>query len=172
MYRLLHAGRFGNGLRQWKNELELLRSGFTGLVGIRGTAASGFKLASLKNMPPREAIDMAWSAGAKGVVQYSEGAPDEKLTIQGEVTRGVGGLYLTFSVDKNKKMRDAMRHPLRAEGLDAVMLLKAYLDANSYQDLMDLLDGFPDHVVEFSTYSMPLGWARQRNTVFWEVRAY
>jgi hypothetical protein len=42
----------------------------------------------------------------------------------------------------------------------------------SYGDLQELLERFPDWVIEFATYSCEVGCIARRNTVFWEIRNY
>lgn len=96
---------------------------------------------------------------------------DELLTLQGEVMRGPRGLELRYSTAR-KKMRLALAEDEHnAHGLTALEILRSRLDATSLEWLEHLLDEYPDHVVEFSTWSCPmgdLGW----NTIFWEVRKY
>lgn len=69
-------------------------------------------------------------------------------------------------------MREAMKHAKRATGLRAQMILKELLWPSSYDDLMDLIDLFPEHVIEFGAHTRAVGVLPHRNTVVWEVRAY
>lgn len=97
--------------------------------------------------------------------------PDRYLRLQGEVARSHRGLELRWSPLK-KKMRHALAEDERnAVGMQAQAILREHLDPVAYDWLEVLLERYPDHVVEFSTWSVPfgvLGW----NTVFWECRLY
>lgn len=99
-------------------------------------------------------------------------APTEQTLIQGEVQIGYGGLDLYFS-----RVRLPMRDALRAEsrsisGLAALLTLNHYLCPNSRDWLYVLLERYPGHVVEFSSYQSNWGTLPNFNTVFWEVRLY
>ena len=99
-------------------------------------------------------------------------APTEKQVLQGEVPRGLWGLDLLYTTVA-RPMREALQVASRSVGgIIAVSLLQQYLCPNSYDWLMHLLDSYPGHVVEFSTYSVEWGTVPGYNTVFWEVRRY
>ena len=80
-------------------------------------------------------------------------------------------LSMTYT-DVRLPMRSALaQRTLHADGLMALGLLKCYLDDPSYDNMMNLLDEYPDHVVEFTAFSRGmgvLGWA----SCVWEVRRY
>jgi hypothetical protein len=70
-------------------------------------------------------------------------------------------------------MRDALRERGKSVGgIIAVSLLRYYLCPQSYDWLQYLFDAYPDHIVEFSTYSVEWGTVPGHNTVFWEIRQY
>ena len=69
-------------------------------------------------------------------------------------------------------MRDCLKNGIQLNGLNVKMLLLKYIYPNSFNDIMELIDIYPEHVIEFSTYEMPLGDCINRNTVIWEVRQY
>jgi hypothetical protein len=106
------------------------------------------------------------------LITFHESMPDDDLLIQGEVTRNVGGLDLTYSLEPGLSMRDAMRHAQTASRLRAHLILNEFLDANSRDDLSLLLELYPDAVIEFGTYGRAVGTLPRRNTVIWEVRDY
>ena len=106
------------------------------------------------------------------LITFHESMPDESLQIQGEVARDVGGLNLSYSVERRQAMREAMEHPSLASGLSARLILEYFLDANSREDIDMLLDLYPDAVIEFGTYERDVGLLPRRNTVIWEVRNY
>ena len=46
------------------------------------------------------------------------------------------------------------------------------MNENSYDDLMELVELYPEHVIEFSATEGEVGLIRGRNHVVWEVRLY
>jgi hypothetical protein len=56
------------------------------------------------------------------------------------------------------------------EGVAARRLLRRRLNENSYDDLMELLELYPDHDVELSAMSICFGTLPHRNTIIWECR--
>lgn len=99
-------------------------------------------------------------------------APHDRGTIQGEVMRTTQGLYLYYASAK-KPMREALAEEGKeATGIIAVSLLREYLCPNSYEWLNVLLDRYPDHIVEFSSFEVEWGTLPGFNSVFWEVRKY
>lgn len=97
--------------------------------------------------------------------------PDRYLRIQGEVARSHRGLELRWSPLK-KKMRLALAEDERnTVGLKAKLILEHYLDPCDYDWIMELLDRYPDHVVEFSVWGVPFG-VLQRRMIVWECRLY
>lgn len=107
----------------------------------------------------------------------AEMAPTDCTLIQGEVqypVPGTGkcGLDLYYSTVA-KPMRDSLKEGGRqVSGIVAVELLRYYLDPASLEWLYTLLERYPGHVVEFSTYSVNWGTIPNRNTTVWEVRKY
>jgi len=61
---------------------------------------------------------------------------------------------------------------LHAFGLNAKMILEKNLYTSSLADIYALLEIYPDSVIEFSSYSIPVGNIKGRNAVIWEVRNY
>lgn len=97
-------------------------------------------------------------------------APSDKTLIQGEVKRSTNFLEFRYTLVP-KPMREALAQcESRITGMSAKMLLKEFLDSNSYDWLNFLLDAYEDHIVEFSTFSICWGTLPGYNTVFWEVR--
>jgi hypothetical protein len=98
--------------------------------------------------------------------------PKVKQIFQGELTRNQYGLYLYAS-----EYPDVMRVALEKAGreytnLAAKFMLEKYVDASSYDWLMELLEEYPDHVIEFTVFDNDVGIIPHRNTVIWEVRYY
>lgn len=102
----------------------------------------------------------------------SQMAPTDKTILQGEVQRTYRGLELFYSTVR-KPMRDSLREGgKQVYGISADLILKSYLPPNDHDWLMGLLDRYPDHVVEFSTYSVEFGTVPGFKTCYWEVRRY
>jgi hypothetical protein len=59
-----------------------------------------------------------------------------------------------------------------ADGSRARLVVRQRADENSYNDIQDLFDRYPGHVIEFSCFNRCIGTFPGRNTVVWEVRAY
>ena len=98
--------------------------------------------------------------------------PDEHLTIQGEVMKTHLGFVLWYTTIKEPMNSALKKESLYAEGLKAYLLLKNYLSESSYEDLIALMELFPESSIEFSSYRVPVGNLPGRNTVIWEVRDY
>jgi hypothetical protein len=103
--------------------------------------------------------------------------PEEKRTLQGEIWVEPGqGLMLGWSgwLCNPYTCREEMRQPagvVEMSGMVAKGLLDTFMDANSRAWADELLETYPGHVIEFSSFSRKLGlfgW----NTLFWEVRYY
>jgi hypothetical protein len=98
-------------------------------------------------------------------------APEDDKILQGEICRSSNGLNL-FGSFLALPMRVALlEKPFNVTGLAALMTLKSKLDAVSYDWVQELLDLYPEHIIEFSAYSRPWGTLNY-NTVIWEVRLY
>jgi hypothetical protein len=171
------AGEFGNASPTWNTIEEFNRSGYTGLVHLRNRVAGGPTWYDTK-AGHVDGLFHSLTYGAEPLVKpediyFSGMAPTAATQIQGEVMQSPAGLYLYYT-RVAKPMRDALReHSAEAVGIMAAHLLRHYLCPNSLEWMHTLLDRYPYHVVEFSTYSTKWGTlAPKFNTVFWEVRAY
>ncbi len=171
------AGEFGNHSPTWDTLGEFLESGYnSGLVHIRNRVAGGPTWYDVK---PKE-VNRLWllivgsllDAVDPKTLYISAMAPTEKTILQGEVQRGYNGLDLYYTTIA-KPMRDALAiWAKQVNGIIADYLLRSYLCPNSWDWLQTLLERYPDHVVEFSTYSANWGTLDNFNTVYWEVRKY
>lgn len=172
------AGEFGNASPTWNTCLEWLNAHpnyvglTTDLFHIRNRIAGGKTWYNV----PWVAIVPTWITATEevgaGNLYISAMAPTERTILQGEVQQGTNGLELFYSTVA-KPMREALREQAeQVYGITAVALLRRYLCPNSYEWLQVLLDRYPFHVVEFSTYSCNWGTLPGYNTVFWEVRRY
>jgi hypothetical protein len=168
-------GEFGNHSPTWDSVEEFgLAEIDEGLFHLRNRIVGGPTYYSLEALDLIDRHADLMDAGVADTFYVSQMVPlevEQGLLIQGEVQRGIWGLDLTYSTVA-KPMRDALRERTQyAQGLIASLLLQHYLDANSYDWLMTLLDRYPGHVVEFGTYEVCWG-TLPNNTIYWEVRAY
>lgn len=175
-YALYNRGLIGNMLRNWTvDEWSKLREYPVDTVAVRcKSAAMPFMRYDLQ---PDSALEYVLDICSKHTVgpewfQFAECAPDHDNTLQGEVMRSPGYVYLQYSLHGGQRMRHmlsthgATKH---VEGLRAVMLLKQYMDAKAYDTLQYIWDRWPDAVVEFCCYKYALG-VMKSNTLFWEAR--
>lgn len=163
------AGEFGNHAPTWETLIEFAASRYRGLVHLRNRVAGG---ETFYNLDDFEAL-CKW-ASFKDPSQFycSAMAPTHLTLIQGEVQRGLWGLDLVYSTVR-LPMRDSLRVGMRiAQGLTADVLLRKYMNQQSYEWLQYLLDEYEGHVTEFSVYDCEWGTVPGYNTVFWEVRMY
>jgi hypothetical protein len=174
-YALFHNGRLGNKFRTWDSVRDFVYSGYAGMATMRYKGTVTGKAWVAYNVPHTEVANRAKQWIAQGadpmMIVVNESAPDERLAIQGEIVMTIKGLSLFYSTEK-AKMRVALANGKQCYGLKALALLRRYCDASSYDDLMELLELYPDSAIEFSVYQMNVGCCRARNTVIWEVRNY
>ncbi len=177
-YDLYTKGLLGNRALAWNSLDELLKSNWRGGVCIRGT---GIPRTSARFDIPFEGVDeeikkLREEGIPLSILRFNQSMPNMSLVLQGEVMRFPGRLELTYTRVK-KPMNQALKEEERyISGLNALMLLKRSLDPSSLSDVELLMDtygtGRGSAVVEFSTYSVPVGDIPNRNTVIWEVRNY
>lgn len=102
---------------------------------------------------------------------FNEPSVKSTVTMNAEVTRRYGEVELLYS-----ELPDHMRPALRADGrtirgLDALQLVRRKCDDYLRPVVEELLEVYPDHVIEFTTSTVgygTLGW----HGVVWEVRNY
>lgn len=167
--RRYKAGEFGNHSPTWNTVKELAASNYQGLVHLRNRVAGG---ATYYDLQPNAAMTR-WRKMTNPQQFYcSAMAPTSKTLIQGEVQLHPGGMYL-FYTTVAKPMRAALATCADgAYGIIAGCILRRLMCVNSWEWLQYLLDAYPDHVIEFSTYATNWGTLPNYNTVFWEVRRY
>lgn len=171
-YRLWEAGVLGNKLRTWRDVDQAFSSGVTP-IGFREVGKAGGGKLDIVDRSLLAETAARWRAESRTFV-LCEAAPDQLATIQGEVCRTVGGWHgLLGRVFNGRRMRDSMAAgDLRpCQGVQVVDLLDRFMDPASRDDLNGLLEIYPDATVEFTCYSVDVGFLN-RNTIFWEVRNY
>jgi hypothetical protein len=178
MYARLNAGEFGNTLPAWEDpndwwaDVRELPGLDRRLWGVRSKVAND-PLTKL-NVPTAEVFDRVGliSAGANITCMVKPWSPQ----LECDVCRRPDGPGLTVSGNvgpiKPGSWREHMKTPKLWEGSRATVILGYHLNANSYDDLMILLEEYPDHVVELSALDHCFGTVPGRNAVIWEVRKY
>jgi hypothetical protein len=97
--------------------------------------------------------------------------PTAKHILNGEIQRNEHGLDLIYGI-KPVVMREALQTPLYVTGLKTKIVLEQYCNPKSYDMIMELLDNYPDHVIEFTVFDKDVGVMLGHNTIIWEVRKY
>lgn len=174
MYRLLRAGEFGNtnlmwtslsswDASKWSHEFDWwgIRSASkccddrcrmyvkTHLVS-RCVKAFGDDPYVISPM-----VDLLYTVTARLNVCDADGG----LYVEGEEYPAPGTTW-----------KDSMANPTRYEGTAARVMLRRHLNSNSFDDLMVVLEQYPNHVVEISALDRCFGTVPGRNAVCWEVR--
>lgn len=174
-YALNRNGCFGNRNLVW-DSLEALRaSGYTGLVSLRYAAgAGGGRFKHYIPVPKVEKVIQEWvEEGLNPTkIKLGETVIMKDVIVNGELARLHQGWYLHWSTQKINP-RKALLSPksYHAFGIRALVRLRRMLDPQSYADLMELFEEFPDSVVEFSCFKHNLG-VLERKLLIWEVRDY
>ncbi|MBI4116432.1 hypothetical protein HY449_01670 [Candidatus Pacearchaeota archaeon] len=176
-YALYESGFFGNKARTWNSYEEILKSEWKGGVCMRSKKGVSRKEVryniKIEDVPLH--IEHFQKIGIpEDMISFNQSMPDRNLILQGEVMNYQGGIYL-FGTILKKPMNIALAEKSFILENDAAgPLLESRLSAESCRDLQNLLEVFPESVVEFSAYSIPVGNLAEtgRNTVFWEVRNY
>jgi len=174
-YLLYNKGLFGNRPLCWNTHKELLNSTWRNAVCIRstkGTARSNTRFDVPFCELEKELEDLRNTGVKDSEMSFNQSMPNDKIIIQAEIKRTQFGLYLLYSTIK-KPMNLAFKEEIKhAFGLEALLILQTHLFPQSYSDIMNLLEMFPESVIEFGTYSIHVGDLPGRNTIIWEVRNY
>lgn len=174
MYQLYHRGAFGNRLCTWRDLEEFYASKFQRPVVLRYKGSGGGRVEY--GVMPRDVpcvVEQWVKCGADPrLITLNELANDSDLILQGEVMRSTEHVSLRYSTVPAPMRVALAASQYHVGGLRAVSILRSTLDPTSFDELMDLLDRYPDSVIEFSTWGHDVGQIPHRNTVFWEVRNY
>jgi hypothetical protein len=168
-------GEFGNASPTWNTLQDFMRSGYDkGPVHLRNRIAGGPTWYDVPCDKVFEMWDYVLNLGVTSDQLYiSAMAPTERTVLQGEVIQSNrGGLDFHYST-LAKTMRESLREKSHyVSGEIARRIIQSELCPRSYDWLQILLERYPFHVVEFSTYAVEWGTIPGFNTVFWEVRNY
>jgi len=170
--RRYKLGEFGNAAPTW-NSLKEWQDNHDNawLYHIRNRVAGGSTFYSLAH----QQVPIIWkTCGVDPANLYiSAMAPHQHNLIQGEVQQSERHLDLLWTDVPNLPMRDALAaRVMQSSGIMAVLLLRKHLCSRSYEWLQYLLEAYPLHVIEFSSFSVNWGTVPKHNTVIWEVRSY
>lgn len=168
-------GEFGNASPTWDSWGHWVEAGYPcwpGPYHIRSRIKGGDTWYNVWGT----ALGITWRMACEQVgrqnLYISAMAPTELTVLQGEVQEGLWGWDLTYSRVK-LPMREALAVDMQClRGLAVRLLLRGAMNDLSYYWLQQLLQWYPDHVVEFSVYGKCWGTLAGYNTVFWEVRRY
>lgn len=179
-FALWEAGVLGNRTRLWRDPEEAYREAFLEMklhdVGFRelrkagSTGAGAWCKATHSQFWPTV---HEWKRAGRNFIM-DDGVPNEKQTLMGEIVRTEKGMEGFITLATPLPMRPAMAAGLMKHRgyLETKLLLAQYMDPSSREDLDEILEMFPDHVVEFSCFSVNVGVFPRRNTIFWECRYY
>lgn len=159
-------GEFGNSSPTWETPSELAASGYFGLAHLRNRVVGG---ATYYNLTAEEALDR-WLKEQDRTAWYVSAMAPACYTLNAEVLQTERHLDVHYSL-VNAPMRQALAsEPRWVDGIMAVLLLRKYLCPNSLEWLYELLERYPGHVVELSSFTREWGTIPGYNTVYWEVR--
>lgn len=167
---------FGNRSPTWGSFKEYCREAklrATTLVHIRNRVANGPTWYNIHASEVKQVVHRLLSQGYKEEQFYfSLMAPTHLTVIQGEIQQSCQHLDLYFSMVKLPMRQSLIEGGKQVSGLRARLILESYLDGVSLDHVNYLLTAYPNHVIEFSTYSRNWGTIPNRNTVIWEIRNY
>ncbi|VVB78041.1 Uncharacterised protein [uncultured archaeon] len=174
-YELFNNGFFGNKADTAISYEEVIKKGWKGTVSIR-SRGNGTARALVYNFPIENIPDEIEKRRKLGFdvtkLSFSLTPPDDKLRIQGEIMRTEQGIFVLYSTVK-KPMNLSLRDEEKiATGICAQKLLEENLFPVSLDDIYEILELFPNDVIEFSSYDVCVGNLPHRNTIIWEVRGY
>lgn len=172
-YNLYHNGFFGNKVRTWNSYKDILKDNYNGQVSIRSKDIGWKTLFNINVKDVPEILnDLKQKNNSISKFMFSETPPDNKMIFQGEIKRTEKGLYFYYS-DLKLPMSIALKKKSKIIiGIRVLNMLKQNLDSVSYEDIMDILNLFPDDVIEFSCFNCSVGVIPGRNTIIGEVRGY
>lgn len=195
-YKLYERQAFGNQLITWPSVDAYLASDYQGRVVIRNKIPGDKRCIYGITREEVEPLMAQWDPTGKdrAIFKMNESAPDDLLTIQGEVTLETGHIELRYST-LPLPMRTALAEGQKiARGVVAYGVLRHYLDDCDFEHLMELLNDYTgirrfEHLqgyhrmpsdlddpitrvtLEFSVWAKFVGH-EDRRMVVWEIRNY
>lgn len=174
-YALFKAGFLGNKPITWSSYKKIIESGWKDKVCMKLKEIVGIRK-TLYDIPLEEVPEIIKDWVKEGIpeekIYFNQSLPNHNLLLQGELMRGSKGLCLTYTTVKKPMNLGLKQETKTATGLKVLRLLKENLYPNSFDDIMELLDMFPNDIIEFSCYTQAVGNLSNRNTIIWEVRNF
>lgn len=183
MYRRLAAGEFGSTTRQFFDLMEWLEyvtanPRGNNWWGVRTMTPGGPCVLNCEaiHVPP-----VVWAMEEAGHKVNISLMVDTVATVTAwlELWDSPTGLVVEGiewpDTDGGWTWRNSMPDPTkrkRWEGVAARMVLARHLNENSLDDARDLIEAYPDHVIEMSALDRCVGVVPCRNGIVWEVRCY
>lgn len=160
-------GLLGNPIRVWDHidDVPIL----VDTLGFREVGKAGGGAAAIVPRYLGVATAISWDREGRQYIM-DEACPNHLTTLCGEVGRTYLGLVGRLAIEPRCSMREAKL--LNVTGSKILCLLDLYMDPSSKDDIWQLLDLYPDAVVEFSCFPHDVGLIPNRNTIVWEVRNY
>lgn len=177
-YALSRRLQLGNCLQQWpfpQWQENLFSHGFIGIdkFSLRTAARASDRRAQRYRITANRMERLCRRLICEGYkpedLLVDESAPDDTVLLQGEVLNTPEFVELFYVERSGIGMRQAFPLMKPVAGIRAVQILRHYLDADSCEDLFQILAEYHTSVVEFSVYPKRVG-RLQRNTLIWEVR--
>lgn len=174
-YQLWEAGCLGNRTQIFHDLETAIAATPDGMIGFRevGRAGGGKWQRSVTHDDAKQ-IHFEWlHEGRKFIMD--DGVPNWRSTMQGEINRGVEGLYGFIAVGYAlPPMRVSIAQGLHTHyhRVQVRALMQRYMDPSSQDDVDAILDLYPDATIEFTCFDVGVGNIPGRNTMFWEVRNY
>ncbi len=180
MYSRLAAGEFGCTIAQWfdagKWALESPRS--IEWWGVRTMTPGGPCRLNCPSAEVRETFERFRRAGHDAQISMMV---DKVATVTAwlEVWNSPTGLVVE-GIEHPKTWdgwtwRNSMPDPAKRKKWELTasrMVLRRHLNENSLDDLWELIEAYPDHVIELSSLDRCIGTVPHRNGILWEVRLY
>ena len=170
MYALLKKGAFGNTLRVWTTEEEYLASGYKGLTSLRCLKRGVRFRHALTHEQALIANRQCFEGCSPTNFVYCEAAPEWDLRANMELCQTWNGLELRWATEKVNH-RIAMRSAQNCSGLKALEVFKHFTSPEDQEEILCLLDLYPNHTIELATFHCSLGFY-QKQYVLWECRLY
>jgi hypothetical protein len=178
MYAMLAGGRLGNTIPQYFTVHDWVKSGDAdryGWWGVRTLKPGG---PCRLNCPRAEVMSTAYEFAQPVNISMMI---DKCCTVTawlelwdspaGLVVEGVEYPDTAGGWTWRNSMPDPQRRK-RWEGVAARVILRRHLNANSLDDVTELLGRHPDHVFELSATDRCFGTVPHRNHITWELRLY
>lgn len=181
MYEMLSWGAFGNTIPQYFSVKSWIESGDSArfkLWGVRSATVPAHPKCLL-NCPTYCVAEYADEHfGQSPNISMMVDAVAEVTawleifdSTSGLIVEGIEHPDTAGGWDWRNSMNDLSRRK-RWEMSEARAVLARHLNANSRNDVEELLGQFPEHVIELSALNRCLGSVPHRNAVIWEVRMY